>query len=198
MALTVHYSLKMNENDHDLARERIEALRRCALELPCERVDEIQHLVGDECVANVDRLHWFGQLNTDDDADCPLIVPEEIIGFSVLPGEGCESAEFGLRKCGASYGWQAFCKTAYSSGDHLDFLRCHLTVIAMLDHAHELGILHWVDDESGYWERRDWVELLVHYRGCDLMPNELGAVSDKLFQWFGPLREKAAFVMQEE
>jgi hypothetical protein len=175
MSLTIHYGLKMNENDFAVAREHVEALRRRALELPFERVDDIEpHFVDNEIL-------------------------KRGIAFATMPGEGCGSATFGLqRRDGGGYDWQSFCKTAYTKGDHLDFLRCHLTVIAMLDHAQTLGILHWVEDASGYWERRDWVDLLVQYRGCDLMPNELGAVSEGLFRWFGPLREKAAFVLQED
>lgn len=199
MGLTIHYSLKMGDGDYDLARDRVEQLRQRALMLPFERVDDIQHFVGDECAKTGDRLRWFGQLNTDD-AEFPLVTPEEIIGFSVLPGEGCELAEFGLRrKVGAGYGWQSFCKTAYAKGSHLDFLRCHLSVIAMLDHAQELGILHWVDDESGYWERRDWVDMLVGYRGFKLSPSDVQAVNDELIRLFGPPKEMSAeFALQEQ
>lgn len=198
MGLTIHYSFGLGDGDFALARERVEQLRQRALQLPFERVDDIQHLVGDECTETGDRLRWFGQLNSDD-ADFPLVTPVEIIGFSVLPGEGCESAEFGLRRrAGSGYGWQSFCKTAYSAGGYLEFLRCHLSVIAMLDYAQELGILHWVDDESGYWERRDWVDMLVGYRDFKMSPSDVQAVSNQLFEWFGPLKEKAAFVLQEE
>lgn len=199
MGLTIHYSLKMDENDYALARERVEQLRRRALELPFESVGDIQHYIGDECGKTGDRLRWFGQLNTDD-ADFPLVTPEEIIGFSAMPGEGCESAEFGLRRrAGAGYDWQSFCKTAYSAGSHLEFLRCHLSVIAVLDHAQELGLLRWVDDESEYWERRDWADVLLGYRGFDLSPTEVQAVNSELIRWFGPPKERStAFVMQEE
>lgn len=146
MGLTVHYSLKLGDGDFAIARERVEQLRQRALELPFERVGEIQHLVGDECVKTRDRLRWFGQLDSDD-GGIPLVTPEEIIGFSALPGDGCESAEFGLRRrTGAGYDWQSFCKTAHTAGSHLDFLRCHLAVIAVLDYAQELGLLRCVDD----------------------------------------------------
>jgi hypothetical protein len=201
MGLTIHYSLKLGDGDYDLARERVEQLRQRALELPFERVDEVQHFVGDECAKTGDRLRWFGQLNTDD-GEFPLVTPEEIIGFSVFPGEGCEFAVFGLRRrAGAGYDWQSFCKTAYTKGNHIEFLRCHLAVIALLDYAQELELVRWVRDESDYWERRDWVELLLNWRDCsdcEFRPLELLNVSKQLHEWFGPVREKAALVVQEE
>jgi hypothetical protein len=52
--------------------------------------------------------------------------------------------------------WSSFCKTQYASGHGLDhFLRCHLSVVRLLDHAKELGILASVNDEGGFWEKRD-------------------------------------------
>ncbi len=60
--------------------------------------------------------------------------------------------------------WQSFCKTQYASNPDLNgtenFLRCHLAVIRLLDHARDLNMLHSVSDEGGYWEKRD-VKALV-------------------------------------
>jgi hypothetical protein len=57
------------------------------------------------------------------------------------------------------WSWRSFCKTQYASNPQLGgvqgFLRCHLSVIRLLDAAQELGILGEVNDEGGYWERRD-------------------------------------------
>lgn len=196
MGLTVHYSFELGDGDYALARERVEQLRQRALELPFENVGDTQHLVGGECVKTRDRLRWFGLLNTDG-GEFPMATPDEIIGFTAYPKEGCESAEFGLRRrADAGYGWQSFCKTAYAKGSHLDFLRCHLSVIAVLDYAQELGLLRWVDDDSDYWQRRDWMDLLLRYRKFELKPSQLRLVSSELLRWFGPLKEKAAFVMQ--
>ena len=41
---------------------------------------------------------------------------------------------------------------------------CHLSVIRMLDHAQELGILEHVSDEGDYWEKRD-IEALAREVG---------------------------------
>jgi hypothetical protein len=76
-----------------------------------------------------------------------------------------------------------------------------LSVIAMLDHAQEIGLLRWVDDEGGYWERRDWLELLLQVRKRASIPGDLQTVEKHIVDWFGPVKavsEKAAFVMQEE
>lgn len=94
--------------------------------------------------------------------------PSEIIAFVAEPGDGCESAAFGLRKVGDEYSWEAFCKTGYTVGDAVDFLRCHLSVIAMLDHAQKIGILGWVKDAGKYWEQRDWRELIKLRLGCNV------------------------------
>ena len=57
------------------------------------------------------------------------------------------------------WSWQSFCKTEYASdpacGGIENFLRCHLSVIHLLDHARNLGILKAIDDEGTYWENRD-------------------------------------------
>jgi hypothetical protein len=56
-----------------------------------------------------------------------------------------------------------------------NFLRCHLTVIAMLDRAKQLGCLEEVSDEGGFWKRRDlpalvreigsWNEMIAAFGG---------------------------------
>jgi hypothetical protein len=116
----------------------------------------------------------------DYDGHSHSITPTHVIAFSTWPGHGCEEANVGLcrypaflevsnpirpglkRKISTGLGgwcWGSFCKTQYSSnpkcGGVANFLRCHLTVIRMLDHAEELGILKSVNDEGGFWEKRD-------------------------------------------
>ena len=106
--------------------------------------------------------------------------PTHVIAFSTWPGEGCEQSNFGLclypasvevsnrvlrwekRKIATKLGgwcWGSFCKTQYASnpdcGGVQNFLRCHLLVIRMLDHAKELGILKSVSDEGDFWENRN-------------------------------------------
>ena len=107
------------------------------------------------------------------------VAPKHAIAFSAWPGEGCEESNFGLcvypgvldikdprtgraRKLRTElkgWCWSSFCKTEYASspsaGGVEHFLRCHVSVIRMLDHAKQLGILASVSDEGDYWEKRD-------------------------------------------
>jgi hypothetical protein len=121
------------------------------------------------------------------------IVPTQVICFTAWPGEGCEESNFGLcqypeeiydRRFGtiesrlSGWHWKSFCKTQFASspgcGGVANFLRCHLTVIALLDKARELRLLNEVHDEGGFWEKRD-VPALV---------NEIGSWNE-LFAAFG-------------
>ena len=140
------------------------------------------------------------------------VPPTHVIAFSTWPGEGCEQANFGLCRFPAQievpipgrhwqrrsihtrltgWHWGSFCKTQYASnptaGGVTNFLRCHLSVIRMLDHAQELGILEHVSDEGDYWEKRDleslarevgeWNELIAGLAGelKDLVGDQLVA-----------------------
>ena len=120
--------------------------------------------------------------------------PSRVVGFSAWPGEGCEQSNFGLCQYPAEifrpslgavetklsgWRWSSFCKTQYASnpdcGGVANFLRCHLTVIALLDRAKELGCLEEVSDEGGFWKARDvealckrigsWNEMLAAFGG---------------------------------
>ena len=121
------------------------------------------------------------------------VVPSRLIAFDTWPGKGCEAANFGLcqyppviqtnhgplRTGLSGWCWGSFCKTQYASnpkcGGVANFLRCHLTVVAMLDKAKELGCLERVSDEGGFWEKRDlpalvqeigsWNEMIAAFGG---------------------------------
>ena len=108
------------------------------------------------------------------------VLPDHIVGFSTWPGNGCEEANLGLSRfpktvvvhskwnrtphrlkvpAADKWSWSSFCKTQYANapecGGLENFLRCHLTVIAMLDAAKKLGFEVDCNDEGGYWEKRD-------------------------------------------
>ncbi len=108
------------------------------------------------------------------------VAPTHMIAFETFPGDGCEPANFGLcrypphievtdsdwphrkrklRTRLSGWRWGSFCKTQYASnrdcGGVENFLRCHLAVVRMLDHAKSLGILEDVSDEGDFWENRD-------------------------------------------
>jgi hypothetical protein len=125
------------------------------------------------------------------------VSPTRVIAFSAWPGEGCEASNFGLCQYPAvvqssagpvrtklsGWCWSSFCKTQYASdpncGGVQNFLRCHLTVIAMLDHAKKLGCLESASDESGFWEKRD-VEALV---------KEIGSWNEMIAAFGGKLKD---------
>ncbi len=135
--------------------------------------------------------------------DCHYAVePQHVIAFQTQPGDGCEPANFGLcrypafidvddQRVGflprkrrvrtnlAGWCWSSFCKTQYASnpacGGVQNFLRCHLSVIALLDFAKSLGTVEGVSDEGNYWEARDvealarevgeWNEMIAGFAG---------------------------------
>ena len=126
------------------------------------------------------------------------VAPLRMIAFTAWPGEGCEESNFGLCQYPAEiseprhgrlkaklsgWRWSSFCKTQYSSdpncGGVPNFLRCHLTVIAMLEKAKELHCLDSVGDESHFWEHRN-VETLV---------KEIGSWNEMLAAFGGKLKD---------
>ncbi|HEY9838269.1 MAG TPA: hypothetical protein V6D27_15370 [Vampirovibrionales bacterium] len=103
MGLTISYDFNLGSNSLELAREKIHALHQAAMNLPFENVSEVVELVGEE---------WRAQRNLREDLQRFLKVEAargieyensyffvdalELIAFTVLPGKGCESANFGL------------------------------------------------------------------------------------------------------
>ena len=126
------------------------------------------------------------------------VSPTRMIAFTAWPGEGCEESNFGLCQYPAEivdprhgklktklsgWHWSSFVKTQYSSdprcGGVPNFLRCHLTVIALLDRARQLGCLDSVSDEGGFWEQRK-VEALV---------KEIGSWNEMIAAFGGRLKD---------
>ena len=140
----------------------------------------------------------LGHLPGESEYSSRRVAPTRMIAFTTWPGEGCEESNFGLCQYPAEVidprhgklktkldGWRsrAFCKTHYSSdpncGGVPNFLRCHLSVIALLDHAKQLGCLDEVSDEGGFWEKRN-VEALV---------NEIGSWNQMIAAFGGKLKD---------
>lgn len=184
MGLTIHYSLHSEAQSPQEARCLVEQLRQRALELRMQNVSEIVELAGDDCdfdSSDDPELSWLlvqaGRFIVREGSYLS-VPPTHVIAFSTLPSEGCEAANFGLCQYPTSievdgrclrtvlrgWSWQSFSKTQYTSnsacGGIENFLRCHLAVIGMLDHADKLGFLKEVADEGGFWEKRS-VEDLV-------------------------------------
>ncbi len=127
------------------------------------------------------------------------VPPEHLIAFTVYPGDGCESANFGLcrypktiiengRKLRTqleAWRWSSFCKTQYASnpdcGGLANFLKCHVGLVKLLDYAAELALLVEATDESGYWERRDTARLVKEIEHWNQMiAGVVGTMKDTL------------------
>jgi len=180
MGLTIHYQLQSTSRSPKKARQLIDQLRQKALDLPFKEVGEIVELDGD--TADFDKLNrdnpkrWLliqaGQYIERDERHY-RVTPQRVIAFSTWPGEGSEEANFGLaiypktievdgkklRTGLGDWSWGSFCKTQCASnpecGGVENFLRCHLAVVKLLDHAKSLSILKDVNDEGDYWQKRD-------------------------------------------
>jgi hypothetical protein len=180
MGLTIHYKLRANTPSRKSARQLLDSLRQKALDLPFKEVGEIVEFSGEaadcEKVGRNDPNHWL-LIQAGQYFLCGgrhrRITPTDVIAFNTVPGDGSEDANFGLavypktieidgkkvRTGLGDWSWSSFCKTQYASnpdcGGVENFLRCHLSIVKLLDHAKELGILNEVSDEGGFWEKRD-------------------------------------------
>ena len=108
-----------------------------------------------------------------------------IVGFAIAPGSGSEPAAFGLAKLATAgapgrWAWRTFCKTQYASAHgEKHFLKCHKSVIALLDVAHDLGMTLDVHDETAFYESRDESRLLAAVDAMNrLIAQFAGAFSD--------------------
>jgi hypothetical protein len=194
MGLTLHFSLHLPEGNVAQARQLVEKLRQRALDLPFRNVSEVIEFTGSDCDFDRHEregpYRWLLIQATqpiERDGYTYDVAPKRLLAFKTSPGEGSEPANFGLClypaavpghamhgvkrvKTGISGGWywKSFCKTQYASnpatGDIENFLRSHLSIVRLLDYARELGVLHGVTDEGGYWEGRD-VKALVEEVG---------------------------------
>jgi hypothetical protein len=137
--------------------------------------ENLEHVVQVNAGFHRDMLYreWLG-LDEEDEYEVvdehtrryrPIRAPADVavwvVGFAVAPGKGCEPATFALTRLSSptmvTRWWgHCCCKTQYASvlGDeHL--LRCHGSLVTLLDIARMLGVDIEVRDETGYWESRD-------------------------------------------
>jgi len=169
MGLTIHYDLRFGAAKTLVVSRLIKRLHAAARDLP---FDQVEPIVEFQLSPNVSPPQFpCGLFHADGHApvgrsgiERPL---KSLAAFRVLPGPGCESAEFGLARFTRqrSWSWHAFCKTQYASdtraGGVENFLRCHLSVVRLLDRAGQLGFDVSVADEGGYWKHRDRNKLVL-------------------------------------
>ena len=136
-----------------------------------------------------------------------VVYPMHLFAFEAMPGAGCESGRFGLCRYPAfvevtpsrrvrtglgGWRWQSFCKTQYASnpecGGAENFLRCHLSVVALLDKAKAVGFEVEVDDEGGFWSKRSVPDLV----------REVGTWNENIAGLFGILQSVSGEDVQGE
>lgn len=197
MGLTLHYELAAAACTAAKARALVEELRKHAQSLPFEGVSDMIVLEGEACRFNrshsedphawlkVQTIHFQTRTNGDVITTSAERHPTRIIAFTVDPSEGSEVANFGLCQYAKAIGWSwsSFCKTQYASnpstGDVANFLKCHLSLVGLLDKANEMGILRAVHDEGKYWDNRDVAALV----------KEVGMWNKMIAGFYGGLRD---------
>lgn len=204
MGLTIHYSLHCN-GSIEQARHAVEQLYHRAVELPFEEVSPVVEVSGDECNfenrEQDDPHRWLLiQARQLLDPGFVEVRPTKVIAFSAWPGHGSEPANIGLCRYPASvidrsgmkrstklrhWHCMSFCKTQYASdpsvGDVANFMKCHLSVIDLLDHAKGLGVLSEVSDEGGFYEQRDVEGLMREVtRWNEQMAGLAGMLKDRI------------------
>jgi len=133
MGLTIHYIMTTSLTKPQDVRQLVETMRQHALDLPFKEVGEVKK-------------------------------GKDKIAFSTQPGDGCEPAHFGFYQLPTGWRWQSRCKTQYASdprcGGVENFLRCHVSVITLLDFIKATGLANvMVRDVGSYWENRDLKKL---------------------------------------
>jgi hypothetical protein len=203
MGLHLHYDLAADSGADPIAL--LEPLRSFALTLPFASVSDLVrgphplgYYYGSDWELRLDeqgqiRPHgWMpGDGNWYGDA---VVRATEWTCFRIDPGLGCEEAFFGLARHPAtwpvegqrqptgldqSWRWHCSCKTSVASrvsSEH--FMRCHGSLVSVLDFAVGLGLVAEVTDETGFWEHRDWKPAFGAVDSMyELMANVLGLFS---------------------
>lgn len=181
MGLTISYEFELKSATVEQARSKIVTLLKLALKLPFATIDELVELEGQDCFFDEEdiydqniflKLRAMKPVETEDEETFAAVSSKYMIAFDTLPGEGAETAAFGLATHSEiteitqekDWMWHGFCKTQYASnpeyGGINNFFKCHLMLVRMLDEAQKLGILYKVSDDSGYWEKRDVKDLV--------------------------------------
>jgi hypothetical protein len=190
MGLTIHYQLRTSLHKEADVRALVATLREHALDLPFKEVGEVVEFQGDDADyqhCQRDDEHRWLKVQTTRFVEVSKyhhdVKPTHIIAFRTWPGEGCEEANFGFCRYPekldirppsgpprslatqlAGWRWSSFCKTQYASdpacGGGANFLRCHLSIVKLLDFARSSNLIDVeVSDEGGYWEKRNLEEL---------------------------------------
>lgn len=209
MGLTIHYNLKTQLTRVEDIRNLVNALRQYALDLPFKEVEDVVEFKGNEVsYDDKDDPHRWLKIQSGQYVDegggrlSYSVRPLHIIAFTAYPGDGCEDANFGLctypgtivvpgskrrlRTNLTGWSWRSFCKTQYSSspefGGTPNFLRCHLTVVKLLDFIKKTNFITVeVSDEGEYWE----------HRNLEKLAREVGSWNEMIAAFVGKFNDAA-------
>lgn len=166
MGLTIHYKLSVVQRiSSAVVRELAGRTALYARKIGCAEVGDTVRAAGDDKLAPL-----FVQVGEPEDCCFGNVAPTRGWLVEVCPGQGCESAVFGLCQyprrvlsrtgmvpTGYGEGWllKGRCKTQYA-GEHgwEHFLKCHRQIISLLEFWQQLGVLVEVTDEGDYWQTR--------------------------------------------
>jgi hypothetical protein len=206
MGLTIHHELRLpRDTPHEKVADLVRQLQAAAARLPFEQVspvvrtyadgstefDKSQPLTAFFMFSASLQLHARDPITDDWDRDD---LPDGY-GFGVNPGDGCETIAFGVAWLqrrdeefrlipneAPTWLWSSHCKTQYASNISVEhFVRCHTSIVAVLDEAVRLGFDVRVSDEGEYWETRDVAKLTAKVDDMNHLVAKLaGALYDKL------------------
>jgi len=174
MGLTISYTLSMTRTPNQaVLLQLVERSAEFARKIGCAEV--YGPVFGGPA-------HWKMWKLPDGATTGEQVSPLEGCSVSVLPGEGCENADFGLCRYPRVKGWKltSWCKTQYAARHGIDhFLACHLRVIALLDLWRDFGVELDVCDEGEFWQNRSVEQLKKRIGTYDrLIASVAGALKD--------------------
>jgi hypothetical protein len=206
MGLTLHHELRLpRDTPPERVAHLVSQLQAAATRLPFERVSPMVHTKADGSTV-IDRSQPLGMffmfcasmlLDVKDPktGDWDRKTLPEGYGFGVVPGQGSETAAFGIARLPArddtfrlipneppTWLWLSHCKTQYASNVSIEhFVRGHTSLVALLDEAVRLGFDVRVFDEGEYWETRDVAKLTAKVDDMNhVIASLAGALHDNL------------------
>jgi len=166
MGLHINYELRLPDSaTAEEVEDSLVRLRNFALALPFKNVTEIYRPEPGAFDSRRGGLRFLASVIAKVFVtDTPPLIADidSVRGFSVIPGDGCESAAFAFMPRADQSGnhrewfWYSSCKTQYASvisDAHL--VACHCGLVKLLDRAIEIGVSVVVRDATRYWETRD-------------------------------------------
>jgi hypothetical protein len=163
MGLEIFYDLHAPAWNHSKVRQIVLAARRHASTLGFEEVDQMKR-------NDPARPQTMGVRRSRSDLGYVSASAEDGWFFRTWPGEGCETAIFGLCRFPArvhidgrtiAFGWgegwhfHSGCKTQYADlVSRAHFLKCHLGIISILEFFQSAGCLVRVRDGGDFWKTR--------------------------------------------